>query len=263
MLGDNSPQITHGSPYLASRNIEYLCSGVSFQGHLYIEQPRKVEIVSSSLAKGRLFNVQDNKDHDSLLGTRQASSRPLSFLNQGFPSCDTIAPVQESPGLVCITVWELSQGTTANTDYYYPWVRKSLTSDLKVSYLLPAAMANLLACKTLHSSWQLHIFKVHLHKIHINQKEETRRCCLNRVITVKITHNGKYWHHVPPDMAYWKEYISLWYLQAWENKRPNWGPFYKITVSILQNVNVRKQHKDWKTFQIIENTRHKMNSLCF
>lgn len=95
-------------------------------------------------------------------------------------------------------------------DCYYCSVRNK-----KVLYLLPqslssaAAIPNLSVCKTFHSSWQSHILKVHSHKMHNNQKEQTGRCHINRVINVKISSNGIYCRHMTPGMMYWEEYISL------------------------------------------------------
>lgn len=165
------------------------------------------------LSKGQVASCQDN---DSLLCTCQGGSLPLtkdlSFPNLGCHSCSTTPPVPESPGPVCITLWELSWGNRKYwpADCYYCSVRNK-----KVLYLLPqslssaAAIPNLSVCKTVHSSWQSHILKVHSDKMHNNQKEQTGRCHINQVINVKISSNGIYCRHMTPGMMYWEEYISL------------------------------------------------------
>lgn len=120
----------------------------------------EVEIVFSSWAKGRLFNVQYDKDNDSLLGKCQAGLL-APYIRFQFPK----------PGFLsyndsfCVGVtWSCSHnlmgtelGNQANTDrqataitmskkvpYLWPPQKKSF-----ISYLLPASMANLLSCKTL------------------------------------------------------------------------------------------------------------------
>lgn len=84
----------------------------------------EVEIVFSSWAKGRLFNVQYDKDNDSLLGKCQAGLLApyirFQFPKPGFLSYNMTPFVQESPGPAHITLWEQSWGTRQIlTDYCY------------------------------------------------------------------------------------------------------------------------------------------------
>lgn len=94
---------------------------------------------------------------------------------------------------------------------------KSFISYLSLSSA--AAIRNLLVCKIFHSSLQLHIFKVHSHKIHINQKKkEIGTCHTNRVINVKISSNGIYCYHVTPGMLIER---NIFHCTASEHKKTN------------------------------------------
>lgn len=106
--------------------------------------------------------------------------KDASFLNLGFLSNNATHFVQESPGLVHIILWKVSQETNRKTDT----LATTMAISKKVLYLWSRSLLSspniqdwLFTGKTLYSSW-------HLHSTNINH--------LNQVIKVKITSNRTY-----------------------------------------------------------------------
>ena len=138
----------------------------------------------------------------------------------------------------------------------------------KVLYLLPqslspaAAIPNLLVCKTFHSSWQSRIFKVHSHKIRINQKEETGRCHVNRVINVKISSNGLYrhqWLHV------WCIERNIFHCATSKHKKTNIQADGHSTkqLAVFFKMSVSGNNTKTEKLSRLQKTDIKQNSLCF
>lgn len=107
LLGANPTRVSRVSPCLASRDTDGLCSGVASKD-VCIWTAFVAETVFSSWAKGRLSNVREDKDNDSLAGKCQAGLLPLYKIQVSH----NMPPfVQGSPGPVRITPWEPSWGT--------------------------------------------------------------------------------------------------------------------------------------------------------